>query len=223
MKKLWEHIAHCRDQNCTVQHCLSSKCILSHYRRCTDVRCPVCGPVREAIRKSLRRKEGGGGAATTNTVGGADRQKFVMFARVLLKYLEQKDPGLCLEVRAIITSCAERCRRREPGYEGSVTATLERELKKVVSDNHWKRAKHHLERFLAIKKAGNQQQQQQQQQGPSGSAGARTGRRTMVSLSSLRQKKKAAELDRQRCQAAEKERVEAQVESTMHELESMYI
>jgi len=54
MKKLWEHIAHCKNQQCTVQHCMSSRYVLSHYRRCKDPRCPACGPVRETIRKSSR-------------------------------------------------------------------------------------------------------------------------------------------------------------------------
>jgi hypothetical protein len=52
MKKLWEHIAHCKNQQCTVPHCMSSRYVLSHYRRCKDARCPACGPVRETIRKS---------------------------------------------------------------------------------------------------------------------------------------------------------------------------
>ena len=49
MKRLWKHIAECKDQKCLVPHCVSSRYVLSHYHRCKDVRCPVCGPVREAI------------------------------------------------------------------------------------------------------------------------------------------------------------------------------
>jgi E1A/CREB-binding protein len=51
MKRLWEHIAHCRDQQCTFQHCMSSKYVLSHYRRCIDPICPACEPVRQTIRR----------------------------------------------------------------------------------------------------------------------------------------------------------------------------
>jgi hypothetical protein len=58
MKKLWEHIAHCKNQQCTVPHCMSSRYVLSHYRRCKDARCPACGPVRETIRKSHDREGG---------------------------------------------------------------------------------------------------------------------------------------------------------------------
>ena len=49
MKKLWEHIAHCKNQQCNVAHCMSSRYVLSHYRRCKDARCPACAPVRETI------------------------------------------------------------------------------------------------------------------------------------------------------------------------------
>ena len=62
MKQLWEHIAHCKDQSCTVQHCLSSRYVLSHYRRCKDPRCPTCGPVRETIRKTSHRDQENGSA-----------------------------------------------------------------------------------------------------------------------------------------------------------------
>jgi TAZ zinc finger len=57
MKRLWEHIAHCRDQQCTFQHCMSSKYVLSHYRRCKDQRCPACGPVRQTIRQSNEKEK----------------------------------------------------------------------------------------------------------------------------------------------------------------------
>lgn len=57
MKKLWEHIAHCKHQQCSVAHCMSSRYVLSHYRRCKDPRCPACAPVRETIRKSHEREQ----------------------------------------------------------------------------------------------------------------------------------------------------------------------
>jgi len=64
MKRLWEHIAHCKNQSCTVQHCLSSRYVLSHYRRCKDPRCPACGPVRDTIRKSSQRESANGSQRT---------------------------------------------------------------------------------------------------------------------------------------------------------------
>jgi E1A/CREB-binding protein len=49
MKRLWKHLAECKDLKCLVPHCVTSRYVLSHYHRCKDVKCPVCGPVREAI------------------------------------------------------------------------------------------------------------------------------------------------------------------------------
>lgn len=54
MKKLWEHMARCTDNECRVAHCFSSRSILSHYRKCKDPRCPACGPVRETVRKTQK-------------------------------------------------------------------------------------------------------------------------------------------------------------------------
>ncbi|CAM9793613.1 unnamed protein product, partial [Phaeothamnion confervicola] len=47
MKKLWKHIAECKDQHCAIPHCVSSRFVLSHYHRCKDTKCAVCAPVRE--------------------------------------------------------------------------------------------------------------------------------------------------------------------------------
>ena len=55
MKRLWKHIAECKDQQCQMAHCVSSRYVLSHYHRCKDPRCAVCGPVREAIQRNHER------------------------------------------------------------------------------------------------------------------------------------------------------------------------
>lgn len=71
MKKLWEHIAHCKNQQCSVPHCMSSRYVLSHYRRCKDQRCPACAPVRETIRKSHEKEKGRGqGSLDLNSFDG---------------------------------------------------------------------------------------------------------------------------------------------------------
>lgn len=51
-KAIWEHIASCTNQDCETKHCLSSRYVISHYRRCRDAGCQVCIPVKEAIRRS---------------------------------------------------------------------------------------------------------------------------------------------------------------------------
>jgi E1A/CREB-binding protein len=72
MKKLWEHIAHCKNQQCDVAHCMSSRYVLSHYRRCKDARCPACAPVRETIRKSHEKERQG---QSTNDLNSFDIEK----------------------------------------------------------------------------------------------------------------------------------------------------
>ncbi len=56
MKNLWKHLIGCKDQNCTLNHCLSSRYVLAHYSKCIDTLCPVCQPVREAIQKNFGNK-----------------------------------------------------------------------------------------------------------------------------------------------------------------------
>ena len=48
MKRIWRHIASskCKGANCDFPHCVYSRIVLSHYRRCMDQSCVVCGPVR---------------------------------------------------------------------------------------------------------------------------------------------------------------------------------
>ena len=52
MRKLWKHIAECKDQQCQTPHCVSSRYVLSHYHRCRERGCAVCQPVREAIQRN---------------------------------------------------------------------------------------------------------------------------------------------------------------------------
>ncbi len=51
MKELWKHISGCHNSKCTYPHCLSSRYVLMHYRKCKDPRCPACAPVRASIRE----------------------------------------------------------------------------------------------------------------------------------------------------------------------------
>ena len=52
MKKLWKHIAKCKDDQCQMSHCVSSRYVLSHYHCCRERGCAVCQPVREAIQRN---------------------------------------------------------------------------------------------------------------------------------------------------------------------------
>ncbi len=52
MKELWKHIASCKDSYCKVRHCMSSRYVLSHYRRCKPP-CNICDPVKEIIKNGF--------------------------------------------------------------------------------------------------------------------------------------------------------------------------
>jgi hypothetical protein len=90
---------------------------------------------------------------STQELTRKQKEKFLIFTRVLMKYLEQKDPTLHLQVKDIIRDCAQRNSRKEAGYE-SVTAAMKRRLKEVVNDTYWERAEVYLEHFLKEKQEG---------------------------------------------------------------------
>ena len=45
----------CKEHDCKESHCVSSRYVLSHYSKCKEKECPVCGPVREAIRRNYEK------------------------------------------------------------------------------------------------------------------------------------------------------------------------
>ncbi len=57
MKSLWKHIANCEDHACKIEHCVSSRRVLSHYGNCDYKNCPICVPVREAIYRNAQLNE----------------------------------------------------------------------------------------------------------------------------------------------------------------------
>jgi E1A/CREB-binding protein len=50
MKLLLGHLQQCKSSPCEVEHCVSSRSVLAHYRSCEKL-CPVCTPVRETMRR----------------------------------------------------------------------------------------------------------------------------------------------------------------------------
>ena len=55
MVTLWKHMKKCRDKTCRIPHCLSSRCVLNHYRLCKSegktATCTICAPVLRLIRQ----------------------------------------------------------------------------------------------------------------------------------------------------------------------------
>eukprot|EP00536_Pseudo-nitzschia_multiseries_P012532 jgi/Psemu1/326876/estExt_fgenesh1_pg.C_4840003 len=79
------------------------------------------------------------------------KERFLMFTKVLIKYLEQKDQRMYNDAKKIIKDCAERNKRKEPGYE-SVTISMKRRLKELVGEHYWKKATDYLIHFLEQKR-----------------------------------------------------------------------
>lgn len=85
------------------------------------------------------------------------KERFLIFTRVLIKYLEQKDPNMHRQAKIIIKDCAERNKKQEPGYQ-SVTASMKTRLKELVGESYWRRAEVYLKHYLDQQnnKAGSQ-------------------------------------------------------------------
>ena len=47
----------CKNQDCKTPHCVSSRYVLSHYSKCKEFNCPVCGPVRDAIKRNYLKSQ----------------------------------------------------------------------------------------------------------------------------------------------------------------------
>eukprot|EP00532_Pseudo-nitzschia_australis_P009247 CAMPEP_0168165526 /NCGR_PEP_ID=MMETSP0139_2-20121125/1535_1 /TAXON_ID=44445 /ORGANISM="Pseudo-nitzschia australis, Strain 10249 10 AB" /LENGTH=186 /DNA_ID=CAMNT_0008082651 /DNA_START=151 /DNA_END=711 /DNA_ORIENTATION=- len=79
------------------------------------------------------------------------KQRFLVFARVLMLYLEKNDKDMHADAKLIIKDCAERHNRQEPEYE-SVTQSMKRRLKELVGDHYWKKAIDYLIQFIEQKR-----------------------------------------------------------------------
>jgi hypothetical protein len=75
-----------------------------------------------------------------------ERNDFLNFTRVLLKYLERKDPPMHARAKLVIRKCAESRKRREKGFE-SLTTTLKKRLRETVGEAYWARAEAYLRHF----------------------------------------------------------------------------
>ena len=76
-----------------------------------------------------------------------DEERFVVFTRFLLKYLERKDQGLHMEVISIVRMYARHYVKNEPGYENGVRS-LKLRIKSVVGEYNLRHAGRHFVRYL---------------------------------------------------------------------------
>ncbi len=105
--------------------------------------------------------------ATKNSTGGSQslqekeakqrKEKFLMFTRVLMKYLEQKDPQMHSQAKFVIRECAKKNQGGDPAF-ASLSKAMQTRLRELVGPTYWKRAEDYLTQFL-------QQQYLKKQQG----------------------------------------------------------
>mmetsp|Transcript_21352 Transcript_21352/g.30563 ORF Transcript_21352/g.30563 Transcript_21352/m.30563 type:complete len:201 (+) Transcript_21352:176-778(+) len=81
-------------------------------------------------------------------------EQFLMFTRVLMKYLEQKDAPMHATARAVIKNCAERHRAKVPGYE-SLLSVMQSQLRQTVGEVYWKKSEALLVHILKQQKQRN--------------------------------------------------------------------
>eukprot|EP00546_Thalassionema_frauenfeldii_P013348 CAMPEP_0178909154 /NCGR_PEP_ID=MMETSP0786-20121207/8336_1 /TAXON_ID=186022 /ORGANISM="Thalassionema frauenfeldii, Strain CCMP 1798" /LENGTH=632 /DNA_ID=CAMNT_0020581167 /DNA_START=121 /DNA_END=2019 /DNA_ORIENTATION=+ len=117
-----------------------------------------------------------GRPATAAQIAAAKKAKdqFLMFTRVLMKYLESKDQQMHARAKAVIRECAERNKKKEQGYE-SVTASMKKRLRQTVGEQYWKRAESYLLHFVDMRR-----KKQQQQPGGSSSTSSATQQQQMM-------------------------------------------
>ena len=83
------------------------------------------------------------------------KEKFLLFTRFLLKYLERKDAKLHCHVKELMKECIVKHIEKVPGYE-SVTLALQYRLREVVNECYWKRTEAFFNHYLKEKaKAGS--------------------------------------------------------------------
>jgi hypothetical protein len=81
-----------------------------------------------------------------------EKDRFLIFTRILVKLLEQTDMAMYHEVRDAIRDCTERKARNEPGFE-SATNVLRERIREIVNDETWHRTEMYLERYMKQEKS----------------------------------------------------------------------
>ena len=81
------------------------------------------------------------------------KEQFLMFTRVLMKYLESKDPQMHVNAKNVIKQCAERNKAGDPEY-ASLTHSMQVRLRREVGETYWKKADDYLKHFLRQKQLG---------------------------------------------------------------------
>ncbi|KAL7428759.1 hypothetical protein ACHAXH_000896 [Discostella pseudostelligera] len=98
-----------------------------------------------------------------------EKERFLIFTRVLMKYLEQRDPQMHLLAKTQIKECYEKNKAGDPAFR-SLTTSMNTRLRATVGDVYWKKAQDYLEHFIRQK----QDKKQHSSSSSGGSSGAMT-------------------------------------------------
>lgn len=78
------------------------------------------------------------------------KKRFWMLVRVLMRYIEKKDSSLYIKARATLKDCAKRNSMKEDHFTNLIES-VQRELKQTVGIRYWRRAEHHVAKYLLTK------------------------------------------------------------------------
>ena len=96
---------------------------------------------------------GTGAPSSSSTPTSASEQKsrkeqFLMFTRVLMKYLEQKDHPMHSRAKEVIRDCAKKNKEGNPAYS-SLSASMQSHLRSLVGEVYWKKVEEYLRQYLS--------------------------------------------------------------------------
>jgi len=89
-----------------------------------------------------------------------------MFVKLLVQYLEKKDPEMHARAKETITKCAREHKNGNPMY-ASLSDAMAKELKMTVGESHWKRAHDYFTQLVKKKWEEKKKREQQKANGQS--------------------------------------------------------
>jgi hypothetical protein len=75
------------------------------------------------------------------------KEQFLMFTKVLMKYLEARDGEKHQRAKQVIRECAKKNKDGVSGYQ-SLSASMQKHLRKEVGEQYWKKAEEYLAQYL---------------------------------------------------------------------------
>ena len=74
------------------------------------------------------------------------KKKFLLFIKILFKYLDKSDPEIRDEAKAIVSDCTRRNRLGDPLY-ASLMDSIDSRLRGHVGEMHWRRAHMYMQHY----------------------------------------------------------------------------